>query len=218
VHKPNDVHAPLSVDPKGRVHLQLEVIGSDERHKLRFEEDGTRVFAALHPWNHAPRELPHRAFETLRDSWTAQLLMQHSHITDFVSGKRLDTLQQCVALDLESEGRGRAMDVADVEDLGAWLHNRHKAFLLGEATTQASAALLVAAPAAGKTTLLSQLVMFTLEDETVELVPIVVSVQRMQARMSDVRWPETFANAWNMVDAYLRLEHSSEPQLYRFLR
>jgi len=42
-------------------------------------------------------------------------------------------------------------------------------------------------------------------------------VQVLQQRLLDA--PDTFASAWNYIDAYLRLEHeASRPALYRMLR
>ena len=58
------------------------------------------VSLMLHPWNHAPRELPADAFEALRGWWLQSLRAQHAHITDPLSGRRLDTLEQCVAIDV----------------------------------------------------------------------------------------------------------------------
>ena len=48
----------------------------------------------LHPWNHAPRELPQVAFEALRAWWRRELRAQHGGIADALTGHRLDALQQ----------------------------------------------------------------------------------------------------------------------------
>ena len=56
----------------------------------------------LHPWNHAPRELPLAAYEAMRAWWTRDLRRQHSHIPDALTGKRLDALQQCVAISVDA--------------------------------------------------------------------------------------------------------------------
>ena len=53
----------------------------------------------LHPWNHAPLELPLDTFEVLRVWHLEVLRAQHSHIADGLSGRRLDELQQCIAID-----------------------------------------------------------------------------------------------------------------------
>ena len=69
-------------------------------HRLKFEGPSREPPATLmlHPWNHAPRELPHAAFEAMRAWWAPWLGVQHAHIADALTGKRLDALQQCVAM------------------------------------------------------------------------------------------------------------------------
>ena len=58
---------------------------------------------ALHPWNHAPRELLSSDFDALLGWWEETLRIQHSHITDALSGRRMDVLQQCVAIDVDGK-------------------------------------------------------------------------------------------------------------------
>ena len=60
---------------------------------------------SLHPWNHAPLEVSLDAFEALRAWHTIALRAQHSHIADALSGRRLDVLQQCVAIEVAGGGR-----------------------------------------------------------------------------------------------------------------
>ena len=62
----------------------------------------------LHPWNHAPRELPQDDFRALREWWREALRVQHSHISDALSGRQLDVLQQCVAISMGAATYGRA--------------------------------------------------------------------------------------------------------------
>ena len=68
---------------------------------LRLEPPATLT---LHPWNHAPRELPHAAFEAMRAWWARSLGAHHANISDVLSGKRLDTVQQCVAITVDAGG------------------------------------------------------------------------------------------------------------------
>jgi len=166
----------------------------------------------LHPWNHAPRELPHAAFEALSGWWTRELRQQHSQIFDALTGKRLDALQQCVAI--EVMGDADLAGVHDVRGLSDWLHSLHASRSRGEAITAPGAALLTAPPAAGKTTLISQAVVLALD--RAELVPIVIKVQLLQARLRDA--PDAFASHWNWVDAYLCLTYAERPEVYRMLR
>ena len=63
-------------------------------HHLTFDGIGEPpVTLMLHPWNNAPRELPHAVFEAMRASWV-RFLAQHSSIIDALTGKQLDALQQ----------------------------------------------------------------------------------------------------------------------------
>jgi hypothetical protein len=177
---------------------------SDAAHRLRLTGGG-EASLALHPWDHAPREVPSDAFARLHEAHTATLRAQHSHIVDPISGDRLDALEQCVAIDVSGE-----MAVVDAHSLSAWLLDQYEGRRAGRAT-QAEAALLTAGPAAGKTTLMSQVVMLSLESA---LVPILVRVQRLQRWLLDE--PGAFLSAWNWMDAFARLEYT-EPH-YRFLR
>eukprot|EP00900_Chrysochromulina_parva_P009059 jgi/Chrpa1/18154/Chrysochromulina_OHIO_Genome00024001-RA len=64
---------------------------------------------ALHPWNHAPRELPHAAYEAVHDWWARSLRANHAHIPDALTGKRLDALHQCVAISVDAGVGGAAV-------------------------------------------------------------------------------------------------------------
>ena len=189
-------------------------------HRLKFEGPSREPPATLmlHPWNHAPRELPHAAYKAMRAWWAPWLGAQHAQIADALTGKRLDALQQCVAISVTGgEAETQASAIRDAHSLTAWLLAQHGARLEGGPTEGPLAALLTAGPASGKTTLLSQVVMIALQDERTELVPILVKVQVLQQRLLEA--PDAFATAWNYIDAFLRLEHeASPPALYRMLR
>merc|ERR1719389_1193730 len=102
--------------------------------------------------------------------------------------------------------------VTDARTLSAWLCSLYEQQLEGRKTDRQLASLLTAGPAAGKTTLLSQLVVLSLEGP---LIPILVKVQVLQRHLID--YPDAFASAWNWIDAFLRLEHGAEA-LYHMLR
>ena len=112
------------------------------------------------------------------------------------------------------------MAVRDAYSLAAWLTTLHKELLAGGACERPPAALLTAGPAAGKTTLLSQLMALLSQrgggDDGAdgELVPILIKVQRLQRRLLEA--PDAFAAAWNYIDAFLRLELTE--MHYRLLR
>jgi hypothetical protein len=172
-------------------------------------EPDQQLALRLHPWNHAPRELPRQAFEEMREWHFETLRAQHSLIRDALSGRSLDVLRQCVAIEVEKhvasgdagEG-GLERDVADIKDafgLAGALQDLYMARYDGNDTTSVAAVLLTAGPAAGKTSLLSQVVVHLLA-ATVELVPIIVKIQQLQLRL--LEGGDTFADAWNWIDAY----------------
>ena len=205
---------PLTVRTAGGWRdADVATVGADGLcHGLTFLEGSGEPPATLtlHPWNHAPRELPHAAYEALSGWWTRELRKQHTQIFDALSGNPLDALQQCVAI--EVMGDADLAGVRDVRSLSDWLHSLHASRSLGEAITAPGAALLTAPPAAGKTTLISQAVVLALD--RAELVPIVIKVQLLQARLRDA--PDAFASHWNWVDAYLCL--TERPEVHRMLR
>ena len=109
---------------------------------------------ALHPWNHAPRELVKGDYEMLREWWMRTLRVEHSNIIDALTGQRLDVLQQCVAINMDdAEERD---DVQDARTLARLLHAYHADRCKGGAVDTVAAALLTGPPAAGKTSLTSQ--------------------------------------------------------------
>jgi hypothetical protein len=189
-----------------------EVVRSGTKHELRVLPTTTttsgvdEMLLQLHPWNHAPRELPLAAFEALREWWAQSMRAQHTSIADVLTGRRLDALQQCVAIEVSGDA-GHLDRVRDVRGLSEWLHALHSARSAGEAVGAPGAALLTAPPASGKTTLISQAVVLALD--RAELVPIVIKVQLLQARLRDR--PDAFASSWNWIDAYLRLVHTDKP-------
>ena len=93
---------PLTVRTAGGWRdADVATVGADGLcHGLTFLEGSGEPPATLtlHPWNHAPRELPHAAYEAMRAWWAPWLGAQHAQIADALTGKRLDALQQCVAI------------------------------------------------------------------------------------------------------------------------
>ena len=95
--------------------------------------------------------------------------------------------------------------------------------------------LVTAGPAAGKTCLMSQLVMHVVlrgsydEGESFsakasewtpapdDLVPILIRVQDLQRKLL-ANSEGAFSSSWNWADAYLRVVHGVNSELYRFLR
>eukprot|EP00966_Prymnesium_polylepis_P143532 3313500-Prymnesium_polylepis.2 len=108
--------------------------------------------------------------------------MEHSHILDALSGQRLKTLEQCVKINLN--GDGAFENVVDVQVLSDKLYALHAQLCSGgEVLTAKSACVLITAPpAAGKTSLMSQLIVSVAKTSS-ELVPIVVKMQQLQAKL-----------------------------------
>ena len=92
---------------------------ADEGGVVRLEERTV----ALHPWNHAPLEVPSYEFEQIRTWHLNSLRVQHSHIVDALSGQRLDSLQQCVAIDMKGD---TSSAVSDAHTLSKWLRKLHE--------------------------------------------------------------------------------------------
>lgn len=202
----------LSVQHSG-AWRDAEVLAAGSEHRLYIEDEG-EVSVALHPWNHAPRDLPLDAFTILHEWWAQTLQMQHKFITDALTGSKLNAMEQCVAIKVETSN-AKLSSIDDVHGLSAWLHSQHSEREDGAHTTTLSSALLTGPPAAGKTTLISQVVLLALK--TAKLVPILIKVQQLQLRLNKA--PEAFASKWNWVDAYLSLVYADENELvYRMLR
>ncbi|KOO28318.1 ankyrin repeat and sam domain-containing protein 6 [Chrysochromulina tobinii] len=143
------------------------------------------------------------------------LRAQHAYIPDALSGKQLSTLTECVPIGVEGhDANGKPLAVRDARSLCAWLHD-----LRSSART---CALLTAGPAAGKTWLMSQLIMHALgqvdrlaEDDGREpLVPVLVRAEQLQKRLAEQGAAFDAANDW--VDAGLKL--TCAPPHYAMLR
>ena len=151
-------------------------------------------------------ELPIEVFETLRAWHTQVLRVQHAHIRDALSGRLLNTLDDCVPIALTGTdaASGKPLGVRDASGLSAWLRGARDA---------PPCVLLTAGPAAGKTWLLSQLLMRSLDHAA--LVPILIKVELLQQMIrSDEAAFAAGGPTW--IDTHLRLAH--EPLHYRMLR
>ena len=102
----------------------------------------------------------------------------------------------------------------DAFGLNDWFTTQYAERVKGDDCKLPCAALLTGPPAAGKTTLLSQLMALALWKK--KLVPILIKVQLLQRQL--LANPDTFAAAWNYVDAYHQLEYGTASPLYRYLR
>eukprot|EP00900_Chrysochromulina_parva_P008028 jgi/Chrpa1/17226/Chrysochromulina_OHIO_Genome00024024-RA len=129
---------------------------------------------------------------------------QHEFIPDALSGFRLNTLTQCVPIGVEGhDADGKPLAVRDARSLCVLLQGLH--------ASVSPCALLTAGPAAGKTWLMSQLIMHSIDGD---LLPILVEVQRLQKALAEHE--AAFAAAPDWVDAFLRL--TCAPDHYGLLR
>lgn len=180
----------------------------------------------LTPWNHAPRQLPSADFDAVRERYERAMQAQHATIVDALSGMRLDVLKQCMPIEVKEEAMGnggisvgRLSKVKEVQSLAMQLHKWHAQRCDKADATERACMLLTAAPATGKTCLMSQIVVRSLRCETMPhtpLVPILVKVQQLQRLLTGTD-AVVFAHACNWIDAYLRITHGMESDLYRFL-
>ena len=139
--------------------------------------------------------------EDLRQWHLEVLRAQHASIADALTGRRLDTLTECVAIAIKGkDATGKMLSVRDAAMLGAWLPE------------QVVLALLTAPPAAGKTWLMSQVIMHLLISRA--RTPILIKVEQLQVSLS--RHEAHFAAATDWVDAYL--EVTCEKPYYAMLR
>jgi hypothetical protein len=152
--------------------------------------NGLEASLPLHPWNHAPMQLPHADFDQLREWHMQTLQTQHSHISDVLSGRRLDVLEQCITMDVK--GYGDVAGVIDARTLAAYLSDLHGRLCKGGPVSRCPCTLLTAAPAAGKTCLVSQVIMSL---RNTELVPILVKVQSLVALLAAKGG--AFVDSWN---------------------
>ena len=112
-------------------------------------------------------------------------------------------------------GADIAKDVKDASGLSTWMLALHAQRCAGDEATRPLAALLTGRPAAGKTSLLSQVVIHSLDRDS-DLVPILIRVQLLQTLL--LEQPGALAASWNWIDGYLRAEHGASSPLYRMLR
>ena len=145
------------------------------------------------------------------------MMAENEYITDALSGRRLRTLEQCVAINVTAGGSGLLEGLpvkengmgTDVHGLTEYLVSRRAAHVSGAATVGAlpHAIMLTGPPACGKTTLIRQtttLVLTKFDGEASALFPVVVRVQLLQNYLD--KHPERFGQAWNWVEAYLLCE------------
>jgi hypothetical protein len=83
-------------------------------HLLTFEGSGEPpATLTLHPWNHAPRELPHTAYEAMRDWWARSLRANHAHIPDALTGRFAPGIAQDLTRDPTQYDPARGREIKD---------------------------------------------------------------------------------------------------------
>ena len=159
---------------------------------LAFAADEGAVDLPPMPAVHSGGDLSPSAFEELLTWHKKVLLAQHSRIADALSGRLLRTLEDCVPIRVTgSDASGKALNIKDASTTSEWLLSLRGA---GERCS-----VLTAGPAAGKTWLMSQIVMHSLGGE---LVVVLIKVERLAKRLLE---NEAFSAASDWVDAFLHL-------------
>eukprot|EP00965_Chrysotila_dentata_P142250 4703132-Pleurochrysis_carterae.AAC.2 len=150
---------------------------------------------------------------------------------DCLACRKLNVFEQCVPVDVipieESAPARELHEVDSVEKLCDWYHSAYAARCEGK-TFGIASVLLLAAPAAGKSCLTSQMVMYTLRKTTSAkqssalspppLIPIFVRVQTLQRQLLDAQSCGAFRSTWNWVDAHVQLLYGKESTRYQLLR
>ena len=175
------------------------------------EEDGSVGVIPLHPWNHAPRSMPRQDFEQMRRWWENHLREQHSEIVDSLLGEKLDVMQQCVAIEpAEDDHSPELRGIRNAEGLSELLSSMYAQCRDEKVTSTPPVVLLTAGPASGKTCLLSQVIIHSL-DKGSGLIPIMIKVHQLQASL--LEHEEEYRQAWNWIDAYVRLQLAADQKL-----
>ena len=122
--------------------------------------------------------------------WHEEVMrVEHQSITDALSGKRLETTEGCVQIAIQgSDASGKPVRFGDAGALCAWLCG-----LRDLPESEGRCVLLTSEPAAGKTWLMSQVIMHALGGE---LVPILVKVERLQTRLLEIEAAENWVEAF----------------------
>lgn len=82
----------------------LEAVNAYGQHRL--EAGDREVALALHPWNHAPSEMPTAELDAVRARHARSMRAQHASVIDGLSGKRLDVFDQCVPIEVTASDDG----------------------------------------------------------------------------------------------------------------
>jgi len=182
--------------------------------------NGLRIGIAFHPWNHAPLLLPLTSYEALRSQHASTLQSQHASIVDALSGQRLNIFDQCVPIKVVTTAGevAKLTSMTEVCGLASWLLAAHAARRDSTDAAPSACLLLTAPPAAGKTCLMSQLVMHVLQSKECDMVPIFIKVQELQRHLLNEATRPIFERSWNWVDAFLQCVHGAGSDLYCMLR
>ena len=212
----------LLVHQNGDWHDQVVTLSVRGTAQHQLNGDLGQLSIALHPWNHAPLVFSLASFKALRSRYASTLRSQHASIVDALSGQRLDIFDQCVPIKVVTTAKQTSSNLANVNDvqgLASWLLAAHAARRDAPADAGPAACLLLTAPpAAGKTCLVSQLVMHILQSKECDMVPILIKVQELQRHLLSEATRPNFERSWNWVDAFLECVHGAGSDLYRMLR
>ena len=221
--------------PDGDIsHLLL--VDSDEDVWEDGDSFGTETRITLYPFNHAPRELSIAHFDIIRARWTRTMRSQHATLVDPLTGVRHDvtklgvrlkklkhtvvkSLTSLIGSKAQGELRCPLDDEGDAESFTEWLQRAHSLRCNGDATFKASL-MLTGAPASGKSCLLKQIVIHLIDgNERLDgnLIPIHIRAHELQSRLLNEDG-HIFGQAWNWIDAYMKIVHGHDSETYSMLR
>ena len=128
-------------------------------------------------------------------------------------------------LEADQKGRRACVDIAQAREVDELTNDQWQRplqlleqELLGELETLVNAstcALLSGNPGAGKSCLVSQLLLRIQGDHGSHLVPIVIRASELQTMLLDPAKAVAFINSWNWIDVYLAFTHGSQSERYR---
>ena len=196
----------------------------DGAHRLQLQAE--RITLALTPFNHAPQLCDAATFSSQQAAYTEELHKKHARIVDAYSGEQLHIFEQLVRLNVDASGALRTVDNA--RDLFGWMRDAHatrRALSLGEGVPSSlqmeagtlpltQATLITAGPAAGKTTLTSQLIMDAIGDR-MGLIPLLIKVGELHLLLGNSTHASAFEQAWNWVDTWVCIKHHKYQRMLR---
>ena len=197
-------------------------VAASGEHVCTLQPGGEKVTLLLHPFNHAARQLYSAEWDEVADGYRSKIIAQHATVVDVITGQRRAAFE--IRLRVIDWGAwpqmvpsGSLDEPLGASDLSALIHEANIQRRDTNGCLEHPLTMLVTAPAAGgKSCFLSQVAAQVAKRG--ELVPIRVRIAHLHARLTDERYRSHFMEAWNWIDALLRIEFGSSSVQYLMLR